>query len=173
MEKLKIIITKDRIRKRVDELIYEIGRDFEYDDLVVIGILTGSFIFLSDLVRGFYKHKIRPVIDFMTVSAYGSGVKSKGEVDIIQDIKVPIKQRPVLVVDDILDTGLTLKKIVEILKSRKPLMIKTCVLLKKRRKDLLIEVDYYGFEIPDVYVIGYGLDFNGRYRELPYIAKIL
>ncbi|RKX69223.1 hypoxanthine phosphoribosyltransferase [candidate division WOR-3 bacterium] len=170
---MEILISESMLRSRINELIDEIGQDYGGSEIVVIGILTGSFVFLADLVRGFHRHNLSPKIDFMTVSSYGKGKRSSGRVRIIQDVSVNITGCEILIVDDILDTGRTLHTVVDHLKKRGPKSVRTCVLLdKKRKREVEFKADYIGFEIPDCYVVGYGLDYNGRFRELPFIGRI-
>ncbi|HIE06082.1 MAG TPA: hypoxanthine phosphoribosyltransferase [bacterium (Candidatus Stahlbacteria)] len=169
---LNVLITEVEIRERIDQLVGEIGADFQNQDPVVVGLLTGSFIFLADLIRGFFRHNIRPEVDFMIVSSY-KGVRSSGKVEVIQDIKIDIDGRSILLVDDILDTGRTLSLVCNHLRSKGPTRLKTCVFLNKRDgREVDFTADYVGFVIPDLFVVGYGLDLEGRFRELPYVAEV-
>jgi len=169
---LKPLISQVEIKQRVRELAKEISRDYAgaNRDLVVVGILKGAWIFLADLVR---ELTVPAKIDFMTVSSYGASTKSLGVVKIILDLKCSIAGKDVLVVEDIIDTGLTLKYIIENLSLRHPRSLKLCVLLDKpARRQVKIEPDYRGFVVPDCFVVGYGVDFAERFRHLPYIGYI-
>ncbi|NLL49445.1 MAG: hypoxanthine phosphoribosyltransferase [Firmicutes bacterium] len=164
------MLSAEDIAKRVRELGEEISRDFVDKDLVVVGILKGAVIFMSDLVR---EIKVPLEIDFMATSSYGASTKSSGVVQLLKDLDTAIEGRDVLVVEDIIDSGLTLSYLSQLLQSRKPASVRTAVLLDKpdRRQTDLVP-DYVGFSIPDKFVIGYGLDFNHKYRELPYIGVV-
>lgn len=139
----------------------------------MIGVLRGSFMFLGDLVRDLYVHELHPRIDFMTLESYGSGMESSGTVQITKDVAVDVAGASILLVDDILDTGRTLTFARNHLLSKGAVEVKTCTLLDKpSRRVIPIEADFVGFEIPDEFVVGYGLDYDSYYRELPYIAKV-
>lgn len=167
---VEVMLSAEDIAKRVRELGEEISRDFVDKDLVVVGILKGAVIFMSDLVR---EIKVPLEIDFMATSSYGASTKSSGVVQLLKDLDTAIEGRDVLVVEDIIDSGLTLSYLSQLLQSRKPASVRTAVLLDKpdRRQTDLVP-DYVGFSIPDKFVIGYGLDFNHKYRELPYIGVV-
>ena len=168
-----ILFTRDQINQRVDELIDEIAADCDKDNLVMLGILRGSFIFLADLVRGFERHKLHPRIDFITLSSYGSGTKSSGQVKITHDTDVDLTNADVVVVDDILDSGRTLKFARDLFLERGARSVQTCVMLdKKTERAVEMEADHIGFPVDDVFVVGYGLDYDNHYRELPYIAEV-
>jgi len=164
----EVLITAEEIEERIVELGAEITADYEVDDdIVMVGILRGGIMFMSDLAR----HVDLPVtFDFMDVSSY-DGTKSSGVVRIIKDLEENIEGRHVLIVEDIIDTGLTLKHVVDFLATRDPASIKICTLLDKpdRRTEKEVDMDYNGFEIPDKFVVGYGLDYNEKYRNVPYI----
>jgi hypoxanthine phosphoribosyltransferase len=168
-----VLITEAEIKHKVSELAKKLAVDYEHKGLTIIGILNGSLIFLSDLIR----HIPFPVrIDTLRANAYvGNSTFPKGEVDIINNISLNINGEHVLIVDDILDTGKTLSRIVEVIKRHNPLSVKVCVLLNKaaRRKEVEIVPDYCCFEIADKFVVGYGLDFDNKYRNLPYIAVLV
>ena len=167
------LFNRDQIEQRVDELIDEIAADSSADNLVMLGILRGSFIFLADLVRGFDRHKIHPRIDFITLSSYGAGTTSSGSVKITHDTDVDLTGADVVVVDDILDSGRTLAFAKELFLERGARSVRTCVMLdKKTERAVAMEADYAGFPIDDVFVVGYGLDYDNHYRELPYIAEV-
>ena len=171
LQKHRIIIDEGQIARRIHELVDRIARDFEERDFVVIGVLKGSFIFLADLVRQFYHHRLQPQVDFMILSSYGAGTAPSTMVKVERDVFVDITGKNVLVVDDILDTGRTMQYIKERLKWLEPSMVKTCVLLDKpSRRKVDIQADYVGFKVEDLFVIGYGLDYYGYFREMPYIA---
>jgi hypoxanthine phosphoribosyltransferase len=165
-----VLITKEAIEKRVRELADQLSAEYAGRELLVVGILKGSWVFLADLVR---MMTVPVIIDFMTVSSYGASTKTSGVVKIVLDLKCPIENREVLVVEDILDSGLTLSYIMENLKLRKPKSLKIVALMDKpdrRRAD--IRADYVGFQVPDKFVVGYGADLAERFRNLPYIGYI-
>ncbi len=169
----EILIDKTTIARRVDELVDDIAATVEPGNLVVIGILKGSFMFLADLMRSMYRHDLHPRIDFLTLSSYGSGTESSGVVCIVHDIREDIQGADILLVDDILDTGRTLAFTKELLLGRGASSVKSCVLLDKQtHRAVDFEADYAGFPIGDHFVVGYGLDYDNLYRELPHIAKV-
>lgn len=169
---IKPYISEEDILKRVEELAKEIDKDFEGEEVLLIGLLRGSVVFLSDLCR---KLKTADTLDFMVVSSYGNGMESSRNVKIIKDLEENVKDRNVLIVEDIIDTGNTLKKVKEIIEIREPKKIKIVTLLDKpeRREVDDIEVDYVGFKIPDEFVVGYGIDFAQKYRTLPYVGIVV
>lgn len=165
----RILITSEEIQARVIELSKLITADFsDADKLYIIGILKGAFIFLADLTRHL---QVAHTVDFMALSSYGK-TTTTGAVRILMDLREPIEGKHVLIVEDIVDSGNTLKYLHRILKGRKPASMRTCALLRKQRQAIDIPVDYLGFEIPDEWVVGYGLDFVEKHRTLPYIATI-
>ncbi len=166
---VRILIDQEEIQKRVKELADQISNDFKgVKRLYIIGILKGAFIFLADLTR----HITVPhVVDFMALSSYGRTTES-GAVRILMDLREPIEGQHILIVEDIVDTGHTLGYLLNILEGRNPASLHTCVLVKKQRDIEAAPVDYLGFEIPDVWVIGYGLDYADLYRTLPYVAEL-
>ena len=169
----EVVIPAERIRERVDTLVAEMIEDCRGDDLVMIGVLRGSFMFLADLVRALYQHGVHPRIDFITLSSYGSGTESSGRVEVRKDISLDVTGADVLLVDDILDTGRTLAFACAHLAAKGARTVKTCVLLDKPgRRVIAGHADYVGFRIDDMFVVGYGLDYDSCYRELPYIAKV-
>ena len=169
----EILIDKQTIAGRVDELVDDIAAGGRAENLLVVGILKGSFMFLADLMRSFHRHDVHPRIDFLTLSSYGSGTTSSGEVAVIHDIREDIVGADVLLVDDILDTGRTLASTKKLLIERGAESVCTCVLLdKKARRTIEFEADHAGFPIDDHFVVGYGLDYDNLYRELPHIAKV-
>ena len=166
----RILLSQDEIEKRVMFLAQEISKDYaDASDLYMIGILKGAFIFLADLARHItIPHKV----DFMALSSYGATTESTGEVRILMDLREPIEGMNVLIVEDIIDTGSTVHYLQRLLKGRQPASLKTCALVKKKRNSIDVPVDYLGFTIPNVWVVGYGLDFADTYRTLPYIAEL-
>lgn len=169
----EILIDKTAIARRVDGLVDEISATAECGNLVVIGILKGSFMFLADLMRSFHRHGVHPRIDFLTLSSYGSGTESSGMVCIVHDLREDIQGADVLLVDDILDTGRTLAFTKKLLLERGARSVRTCVLLDKQaHRSVEFEADFAGFPIGDHFVVGYGLDYDNLYRELPHIAKV-
>jgi hypoxanthine phosphoribosyltransferase len=169
----EILIDKAVIAERVDALVDEIIGTNPSENLIIIGILKGSFMFLADLMRSFHRHDVHPRIDFMTLSSYGSSATSSGSVEVISDIRERLSGADVLVVDDILDTGRTLHFTRQLMLERGAKSVSTCVLLDKQaHRAVAFEADFTGFEINDYFVVGYGLDYANLYRELPYIAKV-
>lgn len=165
---IKVLLEEKVIVEKTAELAARISRDYEGKDLVIIGILKGSFMFLSDLVK---RVTVPHIIDFMKVSSYGSSTQHSGVVQILLDISKPVEGKHVLVVEDIVDTGLTMKYLLENLETRHPASVKVCSLLEKpARTRVKIRIDYLGFTIPDKFVIGYGLDWEEKYRNLPYVG---
>lgn len=166
----KVILSKEQISERVRELGEIINQDYSDKQLFVIGILRGAAVFMADLIR---QIDLPMELDFMAVSSYGISTKSSGVVRIVKDLDSTITDKDVLIVEDIVDSGLTLKYIVENLKSRKPASIRLCTLLDKpSRRVADVEVQYNGFIIPDEFVVGYGLDYGEKYRNLPYIGVL-
>jgi len=166
----EIVLTKEQIQERVAELGDAISQDYGDEPVLMIAVLRGAAIFVADLAR----QVSSPVeIDFMAVSSYGSSTKSSGVVRIIKDLDETIEGRHVLVVEDILDTGLTLKYLLKNLASRQPASLEVCTLLSKVGKQRVpISCKYIGFEVPDEFVVGYGLDYAEKYRNLPYIGVL-
>lgn len=165
---LKVLLTQEELREKVKELGRQITQDYQGKNLMIVTVLKGAVVFLADLMR---EIDVPAEIDFMVVSSYGSGVKSSGVVKIVKDLDVPLAGKDLLIVEDILDSGLTLSYIKELLASRGPASIRIATLLDKpsRRKVDLV-ADYIGFSVPDEFVIGYGLDYDEKYRNLPYIG---
>ncbi len=166
----EVILSEERIQRRVAELGEQISADYGDEPLLLIAVLRGAALFLADLARQISS----PVeIDFMAVSSYGSSTKSSGVVRILKDLDEGIEGRHVLVVEDILDTGLTLKYLLKNLASRKPRSLEVVTLLSKQGKQRVpIDCKYVGFDVPDEFVVGYGLDYAERYRNLPYIGVL-
>jgi hypoxanthine phosphoribosyltransferase len=166
----EILIDADTLGDRVAELGAEISADYEGRDLLLIGVLKGAVFFMADLMR---KLTIPCEVDFMAISSYGASTDSSGVVRILKDLDINIEGRDVLVVEDIIDSGLTLSYLVRNLESREPASLEVCALLTKpARREIDVPVRYVGFEIPNRFVIGYGLDFGERYRNLPYVAVL-
>lgn len=164
-----ILITEEAIRHRVNDLAKQISADYKGSQPLLVGLLKGSFIFLADLARAL---DIDSEIDFMTVSSYGNSMENS-EVRILKDLGEPIQGRDVLIVEDIIDTGLTLSRILELLAARHPRSLKVCTLLNKpSRRKVEVAVDYNGFDIEDVFVAGYGIDFAQKYRNLPQLVVV-
>jgi len=169
-ESLRILISHKRIRERVRELAQEIRRDFPNEPMHLVGVLKGSVLFLADLAR---EMGGEVSFDFISVSSYGKGMDSTGEVKMIKDLDVSIEGRSVLVVEDILDTGLTLRYLLRLFEERKPKHLRVAVLLDKAERRIAdVRADYTGFVIPNEFVVGYGLDFDERYRNLPDVCVV-
>ena len=168
-----VMITPRQLERRVDEIAREIAAGEHHENLVVIGILRGSFIFLADLVRWFSLNDMHPRIDFMIMESYGHGTAPEKEPTVSRDCSIDLTGADVVVVDDILDTGRTLQKAVAHLREKGPRRVRACALLDKpSRRVVPFEADFVGFKIEDAFVVGYGLDYDGRHRELPHIAKV-
>ena len=165
----EILLSADQIQKRVEALALQIRADFP-DDLHVIAVLKGAFMFLSDLVRHTPGHVS---MDFMAVSSYAKGTTTSGEVRLLKDLDTTLDGRNVVIVEDIVDTGLTLTYLQDILRARNPKSLRTaCLLSKPSRRQVDVKVEYIGFTIEDRFVVGYGLDYAEQYRNLPYIGVI-
>jgi len=165
----RVLITEAEIARRLRGLSREIARDFAGRETVVVSLLSGTVMFLADLIRNL---TLPLRLDFIGISSYGAGTVS-GELVITKELRLDVRQRDVLLVDDILDTGRTMTRVLAKLRALRPRRIKTCVLLNKAaRRTEAIEADYVGFEIPDVFVVGYGLDFAERYRNLPFVGVL-
>ncbi len=166
----KILLTEEQISEQVAKLAEQINLDYPDGELIVVGILKGCFVFVSDLVR---QLKGDVQIHFMQVSSYGRGTESTGVLHIKKDIDVDIEGKHVLLAEDIIDSGNTMVKLIPMLEERKPASIKVCTLLSKpSRRQVAFEADYTGFEIPDKFIVGYGLDCDEQFRQLPYIAEV-
>ena len=166
----EIIFSRAVIQKRVQEMADQISKDYAESDLIIIGILKGAFIFMADLIRAM---NIPCKVDFVRVASYGAGTESFGKVVMTKDIETSIRGRDILIVEDIVDTGLTLRYLVDWLKERNPRSLKVCAFLDKRKgRKVSFEADYLGFTIDDNFVVGYGLDFNEQYRSLPEVYVI-
>jgi hypoxanthine phosphoribosyltransferase len=166
---LRPLISADAIQARVNELGRQVAGGIPSGDLVVAGILRGAFVFMADLVRAIPRD-LR--CDFMAVRSYGDATETSGVVEITTDLALPIEGQHVLLVEDIIDTGLTVRYLLESLRARRPASLHVCALLSKpSRRRVEVPIDFLGFEVPDVFVVGYGLDAAQRYRQLPYIAE--
>ncbi len=166
----RVFFTEDQLAERVRELGRQISAEYKDRNPIFIGVLKGSFVFMADLMRAI---DIYCDIDFMSVSSYGSGTKTTGAVKITKDLSHDIEGRHVIIVEDILDSGLTLNYLRSYLEVRQPASIKICTLMDKpARRQAPIHADYVGFECPDAFIVGYGLDFAERYRNLPYIGVL-
>ena len=166
----EVLVPPDDLARRVRELAAEISRDYAGRDLVLIGVLKGAVFFLADLMRDI---DVPCEVDFMAVASYGSATKSSGVVRILKDLDAVIEGRDVLIVEDIVDSGLTLQYLLRNLAGRNPRSLEVCALLiKPSRRKVDLETRYVGFEIPDQFAIGYGLDHDERYRNLPYVAAL-
>ncbi|MDA8126686.1 MAG: hypoxanthine phosphoribosyltransferase [Deltaproteobacteria bacterium] len=164
-----ILLTKERIAQRVAELAAQISAEHRGGELLVVGVLNGAFVFMADLIRAL---TVPCSVDFVRLASY-SGCESCGQVRITKDLETPVAGRDLLVVEDIVDTGLTLSWLVEALRVRQPASLKVCAFLdKKERRKVPFEADYVGFAIPDRFIVGYGLDYNERYRYLPDVCVL-
>lgn len=170
MSKIDVYISEEQLREKVEELGAAITEKYSSPDknLLMVSVLKGSVVFMADLMRSV---KCKCAIDFMATSSYASGTVSSGNVKIIKDLDVNVSEYDILIVEDILDSGYTLSKLMEILKTRRPKSLSLCTLLNKPdRRKADVKLDFCGFTIPDEFVIGYGLDYDERYRNLPYIG---
>src|SRR6476660_6449121 len=166
----EILVQPDDLRRKVADLGAAISRDYEGSDLLLVGVLKGAVFFLSDLMR---EISVPCEVDFMAVASYGSATDSSGVVRILKDLDASIEGRDVLIVEDIVDSGLTLQYLLRNLRARGPKSVEVCALLTKpERRKIELEARYVGFEIPDRFAIGYGLDFAEKYRNLPYVAAL-
>jgi hypoxanthine phosphoribosyltransferase len=165
----RVLITEEQLARRIKIMAREIERDFRGRETVVVSLLNGTVMFIADLIRHL---NLQLHLDFIGVSSYGNGTES-GELVFTKELRIDVRGRDVLLVDDILDTGKTLSRVLPKIRALKPRRIKTCVLLNKTaRRVEKIQADYVGFEIPDLFVVGYGLDYAERYRNLPFVAVL-
>ena len=170
MAETEILFSKEVIDRRVRELAGQISRDYDGKELLIVGILNGAFVFMADLIRAL---NVPCTVDFVRMASYGAGFVSSGEVMIRKDLEKTIAGQDVLIVEDIVDTGLTLSRLVEILRGRQPASLKVCAFLDKwERRRVPFTADYVGFTIPDHFVVGYGLDYNEKFRFLPDICVL-
>ena len=164
----RVLFSEEELNKRVSEIAAEINRDYAGKEPMLISVLRGSFVFMADLIR---KIEVPCTVDFMAVSSYGRGTTSSGQVQITKDLSDDIEGKDIIVVEDILDSGNTLSYLLQLLRARKPASMRLCTLLDKPdRRVKEVHVDYTGFTIPDEFVVGYGLDYAEKYRNLPYIG---
>jgi len=170
--KIEVLITEQEIKDRVAQLGKQISEHYqESDNLVMVGLLRGSFVFMADLARVI---TVNHTVDFMTASSYGNNMESSRDVHILKDLDDNIEGKDVLLVEDIIDTGNTLSKVLQVLGLREPNSISICTLLDKpTRREVAVDVSWVGFEIPDEFVVGVGIDYAQKYRHLPYIGKVI
>lgn len=170
MNKISVLISAEELQAKVKELGARVTEDYKDKNMLLIGVLRGGVVFMADLMR----HIDFPVeIDFMQVSSYGSGTVSSGNVKILKDTETSVEGRDVLIAEDILDTGTTLHSLVELIKKRGANSVKICTILNKpARRKVELNADYVGFDIPDKFVVGYGLDYDQKYRNLPYVGVV-
>ncbi len=167
---MKVLLSGKEIEKRVGEIAAQITRDYAGESVLMVGILRGAVVFFSELVK---RVDLDLRFDFMVVSSYGSGTDSSGEIRIVKDLSQPIEGMNVIIVEDIIDTGYTLKNLKKLLSTRNPKSLKICSLLDKpSRRKVELEGDYIGFKVPNEFVVGYGLDYNEKYRNLPDICVL-
>ncbi|MCR4435150.1 MAG: hypoxanthine phosphoribosyltransferase [Clostridiales bacterium] len=166
----EILVSRETMRQKVKELGMQISRDYEGKDLILVCVLKGGFVFLADLMR---EITIPVDMDFISVSSYGNSTKTSGVVRIIKDIDINVANKHILIVEDLVDTGLTLRHLKELFNTRGPLSVKICTALDKpSRRKVDIEIEYKGVVIPDKFVVGYGLDYAGKYRNLPDVCTL-
>ena len=169
-ETVRVLIPEDKVDERIAQLGAQISQDYAGRQVHLIGILKGSIFFICELAK---RITVPVTMDFMSVSSYGAGTKSSGVVKLIKDLDEPVNGKDILVVEDIIDSGRTLSYLLKNLSDRQPASISLCTLLDKpERREVDVEVDYQGFHIPDEFVVGYGLDYDQRYRNLPYIGVV-
>jgi hypoxanthine phosphoribosyltransferase len=166
----RVLISADELRTRVTELGQQIARDYGDEVPVLVGVLQGAFLFMADLVRAI---PCEITTDFIGLASYGGGNRSSGQVRIVSDLSMPVEGRHVLIVEDIVDTGLTISYLRRNLEARHPKSVKVCALVDKiERRQVDVRIEYVGFTIPNVFVVGYGFDIAGLYRNLPYVAAL-
>ncbi len=170
---LEVIFSPEEIAGRLQELAKEIAKQ-DLDDLIVVAVLKGSFVFAADLIRALHHVGLKPEVDFITLSSYRKSKVSSGTVEILRDVELEVSGRNVLIVDDVLDSGRTLAFAKDLISARGARSIKTCVLLEKSvPRAVELETDFRAFECPDMFVVGYGMDVAHRYRELPFVGRVV
>ena len=168
---VEVLISREKVEERIKELAKEIEKDYAGKELVCVGLLKGSVMFMADLIKAV---DLDLRIDFMKVSSYGSGTNSTGVVKILKDVDVDLAGKDVLIVEDIIDTGLTILNVKDFLSKKNPKSVKVCTLLDKpSRRVVEVKGEYVGFEIPDEFVVGYGLDLDEKYRNIPFVGKFV
>ena len=169
-EHIRVMVPEEKVNQKIKELGEQISRDYAGKEIHLVCVLKGGAFFMCELAK---RITVPVSMDFMSVSSYGSSTKSSGVVRIVKDLDEPLKDKDVLVVEDIVDSGRTLSYLLDMLKDRKPASVKLCTLLDKpERRVIDVKVDYTGFEIPDEFVVGFGLDYDQKYRNLPYIGVV-
>jgi hypoxanthine phosphoribosyltransferase len=169
-ENFEILVSKEQIAEKAKELGRRISNDYKGEDLVLVGVLKGGFVFLADLMR---EIDIPVEMDFIAVSSYGDSTKSSGVVRIIKDVDIDVTGRHVLIVEDLVDTGLTLRYLKDMFQTRDPLSVKVCAAFDKpSRRKIDIDIEYCGIQVPDRFLIGYGMDYAGKYRNLPDVRAL-
>lgn len=167
------LFSAEQIRARISELARELAHHYGQDEFLAVALLKGSFVFTADLIRALATHHAHPMVDFIALSSYGEGTTSRGTVELRHKLSLPVRGQRVLLIDDILDTGRTLQAACLILAEQGAAEVRTCVLLDKpSRRVVPVSADYTGFEVGNVFVVGYGLDYNNRYRHLPGLATL-
>ena len=166
----RVLISEEELRARVSEIGREIARDYADENPVLVGVLKGALVFMADLIRA---TPIDVTMDFMALSSYGGETRSSGVVKLASDLSMPIEDRHVVLIEDIIDTGRTVSYLKRNLETRHPRSVRLCALLDKiERREVEVDIDYLGFTIPNLFVVGYGLDYAGLYRNLPYVAML-
>ena len=166
----KVLFTEGEIKQAVAKLAAEIRQDYQGKQPLLIGILKGSFVFMADLIR---QLNLPVEVDFVKLSSYGTGTETSGKVKVVQGLKTPIKDRDVLVIEDIVDTGLTISFLLDYLRKKKPASLRLCALTDKpSRRQVPVTIDYLGFTVPDKFIVGYGIDWNEKFRYLPDICFV-
>ncbi|MGE5511751.1 MAG: hypoxanthine phosphoribosyltransferase [Bacteroidota bacterium] len=171
--RVEVLFSAEAIAARIDALAREIAAA-DLDKLMVVSVLTGSFVFAADLLRGLYRAGLAPEVDFVSLSSYHNDTKPSGRIEVLRNVELDVEGRDILLVDDILDTGRTLAFARDMIAAQKARRVLTCVLLDKRvRRAVDIEADFVAFECPPVFVVGYGMDLAHRYRELPFVGRVV